>query len=232
MITLVLFLTLAIAAQLPQQDRSQATQPQVNQDRLEEAHGRLYSTQDKAKEASRLTEAVASALPGTDASFAPIPRKNFVDNFVFGKMEKDNIPHAPLAGDAEFLRRAYLDATGLLPTADEVRSFLGDSDPNKRDRLIDSLIGTEAFADQWAYHYAELFRTNDPLFHLWTKEWIKVDRPYNEVFYDIVTPTIKNARGLPTAQYYDPTAYINNRCVIWTDADHLKGFNRLDWIDE
>jgi hypothetical protein len=75
-------------------------------------------------------------------------------------------------------------------------------------------------------------RENDEIFHQFTKQWIKADRPYNEVFYDIVTPITKNAGGLPTAQFYDPTAYTNNRCIIWTDADHLKGFNRLDWIDE
>jgi hypothetical protein len=232
LVTLILCLTLVVAAQVSQQDRTQPNQPQTNDERMEAAHGQLFSAQDKAKEASRLTQAVAAALPGTGGNFAPVARKNFVDEFIFGKMERDRVPHAGLAGDAEFLRRAYLDATGLLPTPDEVRSFLNDTDPNKRDKLIDSLIGTDAFADQWAYHYGELLRTDDASFHLWTKEWIKVDRPYNEVFYDVVTPVIKNAKGLPTAQYYDPTAYVSNRCVIWTDADHLKGFNRLDWIDE
>jgi hypothetical protein len=158
----------------------------------------LLSGQDKAAEASRLTQAVASSLPGA-ASSAPIPRKNFVDEFVFGKMERDKIPHAPLSSDEEFLRRAYLDATGLLPNPDQVRAFLADTDPNKRDKVVDSLIGTEAFADQWAYHYGELLRTREANFHLWTKQWLRVDRPYNEVFADMVTPVTKNAKGFPTA---------------------------------
>jgi hypothetical protein len=231
---IVLSLALVVTAQLPQTDQSQPNQQQMtNEERMEAAHGKMLSTQDKAKEASRLTEAVASALPGTGPSFAPIPRKNYVDEYVFGKMERDNIPHAPLTTDAEFVRRAYLDATGLLPTPDEVRSFLNDTDPNKRDKLIDRLIGSDAFTDQWAYQYGELFRTRDASFHLWTKQWLKVDRPYSDVFYDMVTPVTKNAKGLPTANtFYDPIGYIANRCVIWTDPDHLKGFNRLDWIDE
>ena len=148
-------------------------------------------------------------------------------------MERDKIPHAPIAGDEEFLRRAYLDATGLLPTPDQVRAFLNDKDPNKRDKLVDSLIGTEAFTDQWAYHFGELLRTREAQFHLWTKEWLKVDRPYNEVFADMVTPTTKNAKGFPTAlTFYDPIGYIATRCGLWTDADDYKGLNRLDWIDE
>ena len=155
------------------------------------------------------------------------------DEHIFGRIERDNIPHAPLASDEEFLRRTYLDLTGLLPTLDQVRTFLTDTDPNKRDELIDSLVGTEEFADQWAYHWGELLRNRMAPIHIWTKEWLKVDRPYNEVFADIVTPTTKNARSFPTATtFYDPIGYFATRCGMWTDADDYKGLNRLDWIDE
>ena len=231
-ITMILCLTLAVTAQLPQKDQPRPT-PQMNQNELEAAHGQLLSGQDKAAAASRLTESVAAALPSPEASNAPIPRKNFVDELIFGRMERDHIPHAPLAGDEEFLRRVYLDATGLLPTPDNIRSFLADKDPNKRDKVIDSLIGTEAFADEWAYHYGELLRTRITSFHVWTKKWLMLDRPYNEVFYDMVTPVIKQAGTLPTAQtFYDPIGYIATRCGLWTDADDYKGLNRLDWVDE
>jgi len=232
-IAMVFCLSLVVTAQLPQKNQSQPSQPQVDQDRIEAAHGKLLSGEDKAKEASRLTQAVAPALPGAASSTAPIPRKNFVDEHIFGRIERDKIPHAPVAGDEEFLRRAYLDATGLLPTPDQVRSFLRDTDPNKRDKLIDSLIGSEEFTDQWAYHFGELLRTREAQFHIWTKQWLKVDRPYNEVFADMVTPVTKNAKGFPTAlTFYDPIGYISTRCGLWTDADDYKGLNRLDWVDE
>src|SRR5262245_15317540 len=182
---MVLCLTLVVPAQLPQQ---QQPGQQADQDRIEAAHSELLNAKDKAAEASRLTQAVASALPGTGDPTAPIPRKNFIDEHIFGRIEREKIPHAPLAGDEEFLRRAYLDAIGFLPTPDKVRSFVADKDPNKRDKLIDSLIGTEEFADQWAYQYGELFRTRAPQFHYWTKQWLKADRPYNDVFADMVTP--------------------------------------------
>src|SRR5207253_3076518 len=235
MVAMVLCLSLVVVAERPRTNQSQPAQPapQVDQDRIEAAHGKLLSGEDKAKEASRLTEAVAPALPITAASTAPIPRKNFIDDHIFGRMERDKIPHAPLAGDEEFIRRAYLDATGLLPTVDQVRAFLNNTDPDKRDKLIDSLIGSEEFTDQWAYHFGELLRTREAQFHLWTKQWLKVDRPYNDVFADIVTPTTKNAKGFPTAlTFYDPIGYIATRCGLWTDADDYKGLNRLDWIDE
>src|SRR5437867_780307 len=145
MTTGLFLLSLVISAQGPQTNPPPS--PQVNQDRIEAAHGKLLSGEDRAKDASRLTEAVAPVLPDSASSTAPVPRKNFIDEHIFGRMERDKIPHAPLAGDEEFLRRAYLDATGLLPSPDQVRSFIRDTDPNKRDKLIDSLIGTEEFTD-------------------------------------------------------------------------------------
>ncbi|HEY2917725.1 MAG TPA: DUF1549 domain-containing protein, partial [Candidatus Binatia bacterium] len=128
--TLVLCLTLVVTAQLPPKGQPQPAQPQVDQDRIEAAHSELLKGQDKAADASRLTQAVASALPGAAASSAPIPRKNFVDEHIFGRIDRDKIPHAPLAGDEQFLRRVYLDAVGFLPTPEKVRSFVADTDPN------------------------------------------------------------------------------------------------------
>jgi Protein of unknown function (DUF1549)/Protein of unknown function (DUF1553) len=230
---MALCLSLVLIAQTsPTEQRLNPQNPSDADDRLEGAHAPIFSPPNTAKDASRLTEAAASSLPANPASYAPVPRKNFIDEFIFGKMERDKIPHAPLSSDAEFLRRAYLDATGLLPSVDQARAFLNDRDPNKRDKLIDSIVGTEAFADQFAYHYGELFRVDNPQFALFLKENLLADRPYNEMFYDIVTPVTKVAAGIPTAQFYDAAAYISNKCVIWQDADHLKGFNRLDWIDE
>src|SRR5262249_36064246 len=148
MATVVSCLTLVLTAQQSPKAPPQG-QGQVDQDRIEAAHSELLNAKDKAAEASKLTEAVAPALPGAGASSTPIPRKNFIDEHIFGRIERDNIPHAPLAGDEEFLRRVYVDTVGFLPTPEKIRSFVADTDPNKRDKLIDSLIGTEEFADQW-----------------------------------------------------------------------------------
>ena len=230
MAALLLCITLVITAQQPL--KNQAGQQQVDQDRMEAAHNELLSGKDKADEASRLTEAVAGALPGAAFSSTPIPRKNFIDQLIFDRIERDKVPHAPLAGDEEFLRRAYVDAIGFLPTPETVRSFVADIDPNKRDKLIDSLIGSEEFADEWGYFFDELFRTRGDAFHKWTKLWLKMDRPYNEVFADMVTPVTKMGRGLPTASsFYDTIGQTTYRDGFVTDPGNYKGLNRLDWID-
>ena len=65
---------------------------------------------------------------------------NFVDELAAAKFQELGIEPSPLCDDATFLRRAYLDAIGVLPTADEARRFVADNQPDKRERLIDELL--------------------------------------------------------------------------------------------
>ncbi|HEV8130411.1 MAG TPA: DUF1553 domain-containing protein [Acidobacteriota bacterium] len=83
-------------------------------------------------------------------------RNNFIDNLVLRKLEELGIGPSGLSSDTEFVRRAYLDAAGILPTAEEVRQFLADKSPDKRGRLIDSLLGRPEFVDYWAYKWSDL----------------------------------------------------------------------------
>src|SRR5207302_215796 len=73
-------------------------------------------------------------------TFAAAPRRNFIDAEILAKLESLQVPPSPRCDDATFIRRAYLDTIGLLPAADEVREFLADASPDKRDRLIDHLL--------------------------------------------------------------------------------------------
>ncbi|MFQ5928484.1 MAG: DUF1553 domain-containing protein, partial [Acidobacteriota bacterium] len=83
-------------------------------------------------------QAVSTQYPSTFTD--DIASRGYIDDFIFGKMRQDSIPHAPLCSDAEFLRRVTLDLTGRIPTSAEVRSFLQSKDPNKRRTLIRQLL--------------------------------------------------------------------------------------------
>ncbi len=94
--------------------------------------------------------------PVDAALFANSERSNFIDDSVLGKLKSLNIPPSPRCSDSEFLRRVFLDTIGVLPTADEVRAFLTDESPDKRDRLVDQLLTRPEFVDYWAYKWSDL----------------------------------------------------------------------------
>lgn len=114
------------------------------------------------EEVSQSTTTVANALAQTtELSLVPpqdIPRKNFIDNILFDRMQRDSVMSAPLCTDEEFLRRAYLDLTGRIPAAADVTNFLNDKNANKRDALVDSLIGSPEYIDKWTMFFGDLFK--------------------------------------------------------------------------
>ena len=160
------------------------------------------ATESKSKELNRLTETVASKI--TQPSNPVVRRQNFIDEFIFAKMERDKVPHAGLATDAEFLRRIYLDLTGRLPEPDTIRKFTADLNPGKRSKLIDELMTTKfglqlqkintPFLDRWSYFVGELFRNGTAhqglgrnVFHEYLYDALMLDVPYNQLVTELIT---------------------------------------------
>jgi len=98
------------------------------------------------------------ALPA--AAWDGLPVKNFIDELAWKKHQALNVLPSEPADDATFLRRAFLDGIGRLPAPDEARAFLADTDPRKRDRLVDDLLDRPEYADRWANLWADLLRPN------------------------------------------------------------------------
>lgn len=166
-------------------------------DRFAEVHAPLFRS-PKSADAGALTERFASRVPASAFEKSGPVSRNFIDAHIFGKMRRDGIPHAPLAGDGEFLRRVKLDLTGRIPSPEEVRLFLANPDTAKREKLVDELLNTEACVEKWAYFYMDLFRASGKmgrgqnLFHYWMKENLRVDRPYDEVARSIIAASAKS----------------------------------------
>lgn len=166
-------------------------------DRFAEAHAPLFAPRP-GPQAAALTERVARSLAGGIAGARAAPRQNFIDDHIFGAMERDGIPHAPPASDYEFLRRVSLDLTGRIPSPAQVRSFVADPDPAKRAKLIAGLLSSEAYVDKFAYFFMDLFRANGKmgrgqhLFHYWMKENLRVDRPYDDAVRSIIAASAKS----------------------------------------
>jgi hypothetical protein len=179
--------------------RKKAREESMASDRFAEAHAPMFQSA-KPKDPGALTERVARSLsgPGRAVRSGSMPRRNFIDVHLFGKMERDKVPHSQLATDHEFLRRVTLDLTGRIPSPDEIRAFASNADPAKRDKLIDRLLESDAYVDKWSYYFMDLFRANGKmgrgqnLFHYWMKENLRVDRPYDEVARSIIAASAKS----------------------------------------
>jgi hypothetical protein len=100
-------------------------------------------------------------LPADLATAAQaLPRFNFIDRLVDERLAKLGIAPSPIADDSRFLRRLTLDLLGRLPTADESRRFLADTDPARRERVIDELLERPEFNDYWALYWADQLRVD------------------------------------------------------------------------
>ncbi len=142
---------------------------------------------------------VTSPYPNTLAAdvFDKAARRNFIDEHVLAKLKTLNLPPSQPCSDSEFLRRAFLDTIGTLPTTDEARAFLADSSPDKRDKMIDSLLQRSEFADYWAYKWSDLLLVNSKnlrpsatwAYYHWIRKHVAANTPWDQFVRQIVTAT-------------------------------------------
>jgi len=155
--------------------------------------------------------AAASAPSPFESPTAPSPQGQ-IDTLVFARLRKLNLEPAQVCSDAVFVRRAYLDVIGTLPTGLQVREFLLDTNPNKRRALIDRLLGQEEFADYWAMKWSDLLRVKAEFpinlwpnaaqaYHRWIRTSIKENKPYDQFVREMLTASGSNFRVGPVNFY-------------------------------
>jgi hypothetical protein len=130
---------------------------------------------------------------------------NFIDRLAAAKFREIGISPSPLCDDAVFLRRAYLDATGTLPTPEQAAAFLDSKDADKRNQLIDELLGltgdpardthNNAYAAFWALKWADLIRSNSAALgeqgmwalHNWLTTSFRDNKPFDRFVRELIT---------------------------------------------
>ena len=131
----------------------------------------------------------------TSTAYDNFPKHNYIDELVVDKLRKLNIAPSKPADDATFIRRAYLDAAGVLPTAETVENFLNDKSPDKRAKLIDQLTTSDEFVDYWAYKWSDLLLVSsrklrsDAMwsFYDWIRASVKENKPWDKFAREIFT---------------------------------------------
>ncbi|MBI5822350.1 MAG: DUF1553 domain-containing protein [Verrucomicrobia bacterium] len=183
---------------------------------------------DVAVEAAKLAKTVLTAMvvfgavvsdaatsePGPnvfESSVTPAP-EGPIDKIVFAKLSSLKI-QPTLCTDAVFVRRAYLDIIGTLPTAKEAKEFIEDQDTkNKRRLLIDRLLDREEFADYWAMRWGDILRIKAEFpvnlwpnaaqaFHRWVRASLVENKPYDQFVNEMLTSSGSNFRVGPVNFY-------------------------------
>jgi uncharacterized protein DUF1549/uncharacterized protein DUF1553 len=134
-------------------------------------------------------------IPRPGVGFARPPENNFIDRHVWDKLQRLGIPPSDQCDDATFLRRAFLDVIGTLPTSAEARAFLADKRSDKRARLVDHLLGRPEYADYWAMRWADILRVDKDAVTAqgavamtrWLRRQFAANRPYDALARDILT---------------------------------------------
>jgi hypothetical protein len=138
---------------------------------------------------------------------------NFVDTHVFAKLKELRIEPSDPCSDEEFVRRVFLDACGILPTAAEVTAFVADGDAKKHEKLVDAVLARSEFTDYWALQLGDVFQNRKERdhdvrgtkgvrqFHDWLRKQVAENRPWDELARDVLTASGSNTDN-PAVGYY------------------------------
>ena len=147
---------------------------------------------------SRMTVPFANDVP--EQAYQRLPRQNFIDHLVLAKLRSLHLAPSKPCTDAEFIRRASFDATGTLPLAEDVETFLADTAPDKRARLVNRLLASKEFVDYWSYKWSDLLlvssrKLRSPAmwaFYKWIRQSVQDDKPWDQFAREIFTTSGSN----------------------------------------
>ena len=165
---------------------------------------------------------------------------NYIDREVHAKIRPMNVVPSELSTDAEFLRRLYVDTIGSLPTPDDVRTFVADKSPNKREKKIDDLLAHPLHAALWATKLSDITGNNtDALenpqntrtvrsqqWHDWLRKRVAENVPYDEIVRGILTATSRDE--LSAKDWVEQVKLVDELAVKGFDTAHYAERQSLD----
>ena len=151
------------------------------------------------------------------------PQYNYIDQLVDKKLQFVKVLPSDLCTDSEFVRRVYIDLTGLPPTSQQVRAFLDDPRESrlKRDSLVDQLVGSREYVEHWTNKWADMLQVNRKFLgeegsialRNWIKECVASNKPYDQMAREIITANGSNLDNPPAAYWKiirDPASLMEN----------------------
>jgi hypothetical protein len=162
-----------------------------------------------------------------------------IDELVFARLKQLRIRPARQCSDAVYLRRAFLDVIGTLPTAQEATQFLADKNPAKRRALIERLLERQEFAEYWSMKWSDLLRVKAEFpinlwpnaaqaYHRWIRTSIRENKPYNLFVREMLTESGSNFR-VPPVNFYRAMQSREPEAIARTVALTLMGTRAEKW---
>jgi len=220
------------AQDVTNQTEFKSQQPDI----LKVEHSGLVSTLDRTGEGAimvrymGLVDVAKFSVPFNKnipaEAYAHFKPKSYVDNLVLEKWKKLGIAPSPVCRDDEFIRRAYLDTIGTLPSADEVRAFLADTTADKRDKLVDKVLERPEYADYWANMWGDLLRNKREgeeqkrgtyAFSAWIRDCFARNLPYDQFVREILTAQGEVGDN-PAVNWY---RHVRNQVHLVNDTSQL-----------
>lgn len=143
-----------------------------------------------------------TAKPVDDTAHAahltgPAKSAAIIDKYIERDLMRNKLTPNDRTTDSEFLRRIYIDIAGRIPNYQEIKSFLDDKDPEKRKKMIDTLLESGDYVSHFYNYFADIFRlrnrladnvnvSGDPYIH-YIKESIEKNKPYNVMVHEMLT---------------------------------------------
>ena len=138
----------------------------------------------------------AGSVPPNQSKEFQLEAAKKIDKFVGAEFRRKSSRPLGVATDEQFLRRAYLTATGRIPTYEEAIAFLDDGDADKRTKLIDKLVSSDGFDMHMFNWWADLLRATDSFqntsgtpYIKWIKDSISENTPYDQMVHQLVSAT-------------------------------------------
>ena len=150
------------------------------------------------------------AIPLSEAAIVVPQPKTFVDRFVFENLQEIGVAPSPECDDATFLRRASLDITGCMPSVEQAKEFLSNTNTDKRDRYIDSLLQSSEYADYFANKWTALLKNrrddasdivSNFAFHAWVRDSLLANKRYDQLVRELLGATGTVIGNPPVAWY-------------------------------
>ncbi len=169
-----------------------------------------------------------------DFSYPKVEQVNTIDKQVQEKLKLLNVIPSDKASDTEFLRRVTIDTTGNLPTPDDVRKFLADKSPDKREKKIDELLKHPLHAAVWATKLSDVTGNNtlaleqpaewqtrkSQMWHEWLRKRVQDNTPYDQLVKGIITATSRE--GLEPEAYLEQIKKIDEAAAKSDYSEYAK----------